>query len=70
MPSRGAVIFTALAFSFAGAASAQKSGSAAPPSASSTTGNTNGSTNTRQPSSTLPNDSNTPQVILSPGRWS
>ena len=67
MHFRGFVIFTAAALSFAVAASAQKAGSAAPPPASSTNGNTNGSSNTRQPSSTFPNDSTVPQVIYISG---
>ncbi len=67
MRFQGAAIFAAVALSFAGAASAQKPGGAAPPPPSSTGGNTNGNTNSRQPTSTFPNDSATPQVIFISG---
>ena len=67
MQFRGAAIFTAVALSFTAAASAQKPGSAAPPPAPATNGNTTGNTNTRQPSSNFPNDSTAPQVIFISG---
>jgi len=67
MQLRGAAIFAAVALSFTGAARAQKPGGAAPPPASSTGGNTTGNTNPRQPTSTFPNDSATPQVIFISG---
>ncbi len=65
MRFRGAAIFTSVALSFVGAASAQKPGGTAPPPPAG--GNPSGSTNTRQPSSTFPNDSGAPQVIFISG---
>ena len=72
MRFRGFAIFAAVALSFAGAASAQKSGGSAPAStAPSTTGgnaNTNGGANTRQPSNNFPGgDSTSPQIIFISG---
>ncbi|HSR08863.1 MAG TPA: carboxypeptidase-like regulatory domain-containing protein [Bryobacteraceae bacterium] len=69
MQFRGPVIFAAAALSFAGAASAQKAASSAPPPAApATNGNTNGSTNPRQPSTNFPGgDSTNPQVIFISG---
>src|SRR5579871_5113311 len=68
MHFRGSAIFAVAAFTFAGAANAQKSANSTTPSAAPTTnGTTNGSTNTRQPSSTFPGDSTTPQVIFISG---
>jgi hypothetical protein len=67
MRLRGAAIFTAVALSFTGAAHAQKPGSPAPPPPPSTGGNTTGNTNTRQPTTTFPNDNATPQVIFISG---
>jgi tetratricopeptide (TPR) repeat protein len=67
MQFRGSVIFTAVVLSFAVAASAQKPASSTPPPAPPTNGNTNGSTNPRQPASTFPNDSTVPQVIYISG---
>ncbi len=68
MHFRGSVIFAAAALSFAVAARAQKPASSTPaPAPTSTNGTTNGSTNTRQPTSTFPGDSTTPQVIFISG---
>jgi len=67
MQLRGAAIFAAVALSFAGAASAQKSGSAPPPPAPTTGGNTTGSPTSRPPTSTFPNDSSTPRLIFISG---
>ncbi len=67
MYSRGAAVFFAVTLSLTSAARGQKAGSAAPAPAAPTTGTVNGSTGTRQPTTSFPNGSNTPQVIYISG---